>query len=434
MLPAIKSEKSLELKKHINAIHCTNNLTLVQRKLFNALLFNAYAELPHKAQFEVPARALCALIGYNSNDYGKLKKALLALMTVALEWNVIDYSSSDSSGKWRASAVLSSAKLEDGICTYEYSTLMRDLLYRPEIYGRLDMRSLAKFKSSYGIALYENCIRFQGLSQTPWFPLEVFRRLMGVFGDKYSAFNDFKKRVLNIAIEEVNKHSTIVISPEVKRKNQKVISIRFKLLSKLSTVALPETIKDDVIEYNELEKLINLLVNDFCLSPEAVKEVFVQYEMNYIKEKVHLIMSSESFLSGKIRGLAGYLVSALRKDYKPNKTSVNIIPQRKKEIASFNKEEKKQKEELQRLYSQYENNIIDDYLYTLGPEKYEETIADFELKGMDSLTNGWYIKYKLEHPAVRSALKIYLKLQDPHIFESIMSFDEFKEKELQEAN
>ena len=120
MLPAIKSEKSLELKKHINAIHCTNNLTLVQRKLFNALLFNAYAELPHKAQFEVPARALCALIGYNSNDYGKLKKALLALMTVALEWNVIDYSSSDSSGKWRASAVLSSAKLEDGICTYEY--------------------------------------------------------------------------------------------------------------------------------------------------------------------------------------------------------------------------------------------------------------------------------------------------------------------------
>ena len=428
MLPAIKSEKSLELKKHINAIHCTNNLTLVQRKLFNALLFNAYAELPHKAQFEIPVRALCALIGYNSNDYGKLKKALLSLMTVALEWNVIDYSSSESSGNWRASSALSSAKLEDGLCTYEYSILMRELLYRPEIYGRLDMLALSKFKSSYGIALYENCIRFQGLSQTPWFPIDVFRRLMGVFGDKYSVFNDFKKRVLNIAVDEVNKNSSILITPEIKRKSQKVISIRFKLSSKLNHIALPEADNDVGTKEDELEILVTLLVNDFCLSPEAVKEVILKYEREYIKEKIELIMNSESFQSGKIRGLAGYLVSALKQDYKPSKSSPNLFAEKQKEVERSSKEEKKQKEELQRLYTQYVNTAVDDYLSSLQPERCEMLIVDFE-SNMDHLTYGWYNKYKLDHPAVRSALKIYLKDCVPQIFESIISLEEFKEQE-----
>ena len=45
MSQVTKNSRELELKKHINAIHCTNNLSLLQRKLFNALLFNAYPNL-----------------------------------------------------------------------------------------------------------------------------------------------------------------------------------------------------------------------------------------------------------------------------------------------------------------------------------------------------------------------------------------------------
>lgn len=89
---ALNNNKSLELKKHVNAIHCTNNLTLVQRKLFNALLFNAYPELPYKQQFKIKGKDLYKLIGYNSKDTAKLKEALFGLISIAIEWNVIDCS------------------------------------------------------------------------------------------------------------------------------------------------------------------------------------------------------------------------------------------------------------------------------------------------------------------------------------------------------
>ena len=191
---ALKDERNLELKKHINTIHCSNNLSLVQRKLFNALLFNAYPDLPHKQRFEISSRKLCELIGYKSKDTGKLKSALLGLITTAIEWGVIECATAQQT-KWKASAILTSAEFSGGLCSYEYSQLMKDFLYQPEIYGRISVLLLSKFKSSYGLALYENCVRYQGLPQTPWFTLESFRKLMGVSDEKYLVFKDFKKRV-----------------------------------------------------------------------------------------------------------------------------------------------------------------------------------------------------------------------------------------------
>lgn len=106
---------------------------------------------------------------------------------------------------------------------------MKDLMYQPEIYGQINIDLVSKFKSGYGLALYENCIRYKGLMQTPWFPIEIFRKLMGVFDGKYQVFKDFKKRVLDVGVNEVNTVSPIRIVPELERVNQKVTKIRFKL-------------------------------------------------------------------------------------------------------------------------------------------------------------------------------------------------------------
>src|ERR1700722_13412151 len=93
------------LKKHVNTIHCSNDLTLVQRKLFNALLFNAYHEMPEKLQYVISVKKLCGLIGYDSRDYKKLRKSIMDLITTAIEWNVIENDQGDQKEKWRASSV-----------------------------------------------------------------------------------------------------------------------------------------------------------------------------------------------------------------------------------------------------------------------------------------------------------------------------------------
>jgi hypothetical protein len=313
-----------ELKKHINAIHCTNDLRLVQRKLFNALLYNAYADLPKQSQFEISARELCKLIGYNSNDHKNLKKAVLELVTTAIEWDVISSDSDIKHDKWKISSILAAVELEKGICTYEYSTLMRELFFRPEVYGRINMEVMAKFKSSYGLALYENCIRFQGLKQTPWFTVDVFRKLMGVTEDKYTAFCDFKKRVIDVGVREVNQHSSIEITPEIKRRHAKIESIRFKLSPK--TVLLENTA---CLDTTGNTAIVKFLIETFGLSNECVSDLLTKYELDYIQEKIKLVTESKSFRLGKIDGLAGYLIKALQKDYKPNKSSKSALNQEK---------------------------------------------------------------------------------------------------------
>lgn len=418
----IENHKNMELKKHVNAIHCSNNLTLVQRKLFNVLLFNAYADLPYKQRFEIRSNELSNLIGYNSKDTAKLKNALLGLIQIAVEWNVIDGTTGQDK-RWKASSVLASAELSKGVCIYEYSQVMREFLYHPEIYGRINIDLVSKFKSSYGLALYENCIRYRGLPQTPWFSLDAFKKLMGILGDKYQEFKDFKKRVLDIAVKEVNAISPIRISTEIERVNKRVEKLRFKIHS--------QTIDDDCekIEIPTVDhELHNLLVNTFGLSQQMMNEIFTKYDNKFIKEKIAVIQQSDSFISGKIRGLAGYLVEALRKDYKHSKSSKLIIEDEKRKKEKHKEEEKSKEKRRQEQYKNYETKKISSYLEKMSKSQEKKLMLDFNkyLQNQHSIIQGWYQKHKLDHPATKAAFNIFLKESKSKQL-GIISYEDFIE-------
>jgi len=419
---ALRNNKNIELKKHVNAIHCSNNLTLVQRKLFNALLFNAYPDLPHKQTFEIKGKDLYKLIGYNSKDTGKLKDALLGLITIAIEWNVIDSTTSQEK-KWKASSILASAELSGGICSYEYSQVMRDFLYQPEIYGKINIELVSQFKSGYGLALYENCIRYKGLAQTPWFPIDVFRKLMGVFDDKYQAFKDFKKRVLDVGVNEVNAISPIRIVPEIERANQKVTKIRFRLAKSIDDISISST--DSLVD----DELSQILINTFGFSQIMVDEAFAKNDQDYIREKVEVIIQSESFLAGKIRGLAGYLIEALKKDYKLSKSSKAIVDERRK-IKEAKQKEKQQKEEATvAKYNTYVSKKINTYVSGLTPEQHNDLLDEFGdyMKSQNSILQNWYRKHNLEHPAIRGSFNGYIKEVKKEYLGALLSMDELIE-------
>lgn len=423
MRSVITNNKSLELKKHINAIHCSNNLSLVQRKLFNALLYNAYPDLPYKQQFEIRGKDLYQLIGYNSNDTAKLKEALIGLITIAIEWNVIDCSTGQEK-KWKASSILASAELSNGVCIYEYSQVMKDLMYQPEIYGQINVELMSKFKSGYGLALYENCIRYKGLKQTPWFPIDIFRKLMGVFDGKYLVFKDFKKRVLDVGVNEVNSVSPIRIYPDIERINQRVTRIRFKLEKKIteSPISLSELSIDDTLK--------PVLINTFGFSTQMVDETYENYDIEYIREKVELITQSESFSSGKIRGLAGYLMEALKKDYRPSKSSKVIINERRKISEAKEKEINDKLEKQEERYKQYVNKKINNYLVNLTEEQHGDLIGEFELfikENQNTIFKSMYKKYGLEHPATKSDFHRFIKENKQNEIGTIISMDDYIE-------
>lgn len=426
--------KSLELKKHIGTIHSSNGMSLLQRKIANGLLYNAYDALLEKNEHKINIQYLCELIGFSSNDTTIIKKALINLLSTVVEWNLIDKKATKTTEHevWNASSIIADASIKGSQCTYSYSNRMRQLLYHPEIYGRLNMGVQAKFQSSYGLALYENCIRYQNLGQTPWLDFSVFRKLMGVGENKYVIFRDFKKRVLDIAILEVNKYAPIFVQPELKKEERKVVSIRFLIQKQGNEDKKMLQLQDDG-EKTE-ESFVTKLKQTFGMSQKQITEVMEKYDEHYVLEKILLVESSSSYLQGTIENLAKYLLSALENDYQVPKTSKKIIKEIKINSYISEQEERKriaQKEELDKKYDDYRRQKIINNFYSFNDENAQNSILEKFLKRIE--INRWlrgnYFKTGLDHPAISVEFCLFLKESNSNLFDGIMSKEQFSNGE-----
>jgi len=418
-------KKNLELKKHVATIHSSNKLSLIQRKISNALLYNAYDDLLIKDEHIIHIADLCKLIGYDSHDHKTIRRALVDLLSTVLEWNIVDGNRliQGDEGVWNASSIIADASIDGPICTYSYSNKMKHLLHRPEIYGRLNMAVQARFKSSYGLALYENCIRFQDIGQTPWFDMVKFRKLMGIDENKYKVFRDFKCRVLDKAINEVNVYSPIQIKNKFQKQGRQVISIQFLITS-------------DKKENEELiEKPLNLteiLKNQFAFSKKQITDILSNYKEDYIFEKIALVESSSSFKSGKINNLAKYLLSAIKEDYQFSKS--NIVPKYTSAVHVDNVNVKNIKimDSINKLYQAYRNQFVDkviEDLEVIQKNHLMEKFFNIHAEAIDTTIRLLRKKYTKENvtdsPQIKALLRTFIVNSLPEKFLEIQPINEF---------
>ena len=94
------------------------------------------------------------------------------------------------------------------------------------------LEQTASMDSIYSVRLYELLVQWKAAKQTPMFELEKFRDQLGVEVNEYKAMCDFKKRVLLVAIDEINEKSDIKISYEQVKKGRSIAGFKFKVLAK----------------------------------------------------------------------------------------------------------------------------------------------------------------------------------------------------------
>lgn len=379
MQELISSEKKLVLKKHVNAIHCTNSLTITQRKISNVFLYNAYHNLMIHDFFEMRIKDLCSMIGYTSRNYKALVDALRGLTRTAIEWGVLTSTKSLKDISWGSCPILASVEIKKGtgVCTYEYSRKMKELLYNPDMFGLIDIKKQALFKSTYGLALYETCSRFKDIPNTKWISIIELRKLMGVSDDKYPRYFDFKKRILNVAIKEVNENSGLIIDLEEKKANRIVTDVRI-LISHPQEGVL---IKKDEVDQNQNPEVINELVTEFGVKKQIAIKLFNDYGADYITEKIFIVKTNIlKNPSKKVSNLAGLIVSAISNNYEKAKTSKEITDQaskKKLEQEAKKIQTQKEHEELHKKYQAYRSNLVSIYLLSVSDEKLEELHKEF---------------------------------------------------------
>jgi plasmid replication initiation protein len=411
-------KKTLELKKHVATIHSTNKLSLLQRKIANALLFNAYDKLLEENEHTVHIASLCKLIGYDSNDHKTIKKSLVNLLATVIEWNLVDGNKLNSDSIWNASSIIADASIDGAYCTYSYSNKMKTLLYRPELYGRLNMLVQAKFTSSYGLALYENCVRFQDISQTPWFELGKFRKLMGVEDGKYKVFRDFKNRVLDKAIEEVNKYSPMNITAQYRKQGRAVTAIQF-LIKNNEVTQIDLNDKSD-----KNSKLSVLLKSKFGLSNKQIEDVISQFDEEYIREKMAIVEHSSSYLQGKITHVSRYFICALKDDYQAPKLKQYASPSEE-----FDKKER-QKESIKKQYEDYQRFLNKEIINLFNKKTKREQnkiLSDFEKFLGKGIYHDIFLRDGMKNILIQDQLCIFVKQNKHEWLNSIISFQDYCE-------
>lgn len=217
-----------DIKKAIETIQCRNSFSLLQRKMYNVLLANAFSieEVNSNTTYRISIGLLCKLMGYDSKDYKTIKEKFRELRRMEIEW---DITNENGNHVWTNTSPLSLARIihGEGICEYEFTPSLMPFIKKPAQYAKFSLAAQSRFKSSYGLALYENCERYRKIGQTRYFDITTFRDLMGVSEFEYKDFFAFKNRVISKAIEEVNKYADFEISPEYTKELKKVVGIRF---------------------------------------------------------------------------------------------------------------------------------------------------------------------------------------------------------------
>ncbi len=292
------------VKKHVAAIHVSGKLTLLQRKLSNVLLLNAYDTLREASSFQMDARTLCMLVGYNSNDFETLKASLRGLAETVAEWDMLDEAGQQ---EWGVSSLLSYAKLKGGVCEYAYSPALAEKLADPKVFALINLNIQRRFTSGHALALYENCYRFHRTGSTGWWPLEIFRRLMGVEDSSYyEVYKHLNAKIIKPAVAEVNRTSNIVITPEVRKRGRAVTDIRFLIKSNPQLAILDLDDGEGLRRAPVYDRLRGLGISD-----RLARQWLMQHGETVVQEKLDYIAGQSG-----VRRPERYLAAALRDDYK----------------------------------------------------------------------------------------------------------------------
>ena len=330
----LEKETRQELIKHSAAIQIENKITLLQRRTWNVLLYNAYNELDSKEEHEIALQELARFVGYKSHDMEYLKEASLAMLRCIVQYNVLD--KDGSLERWGATALLAQAAIEKGLFTYAYSPELRRRLHNPTMYARLDLDLQRQFDSKYGLALWELCADYLGAGreygETPFIPIDGFRRLMGVAETAYASFKRLKDKVLNPAMAEVNGVSDFRVSVDYQRENRKITALKFKMRRvALLPVAqngqgklfpdlddMPLAVKELKDAGVSVQDALEIWQQGFSYVQEKLRPTGVSEDpeaafVQYIREKIHLLKRRQA--AGGVNNSTGFLLDAIKKNF-----------------------------------------------------------------------------------------------------------------------
>ena len=143
-----------------------------------------------------------------------------------------------------------------------------------EFFTQYLLSQTAQLKSVYSSRLYELLIQWRSTEKTPIINLEDFRAQLGIEENQYKLMSDFKKRVLDLAINDINEKTDIKVTYQQHKKGRSISGFSFNFKQKKSAAKSLENKRDlDTIDlFSKMtDKQCHLFANKLSELPEMSK-------------------------------------------------------------------------------------------------------------------------------------------------------------------
>ena len=101
-----------------------------------------------------------------------------------------------------------------------------------QFFTKYTLEQTAQLKSLYAVRLYELLIQWREARKTQLFELETFREQLGLGVNDYKRMSDFKRRVLESSIKEINEKTDIKVSYTQEKKGTTIVGFKFVVREK----------------------------------------------------------------------------------------------------------------------------------------------------------------------------------------------------------
>lgn len=385
----VEFEPSKMLNVPSSSIHIQNEISLIQKKLWFELVYQAFPNMGKRQRYTISLKKLRELLGWNestSNDK-ELKEALKGLNKTSVEWNIFG---KDKKNRWQCFSLLSGCEIPEnsGLCIFEFSSFLEErfLEMGQEAYVKIDLIISKKFQSKYALSIYclalDYLIVEKGYSEKK-FSIEELRKYLGIKEDEYKLTGHFNDRIIKPSEEEINKTSDVNIEIKPYKEGRKIAGYKFcmslkegrakEYLDKRNDVKQisifeeikqeekkkTETIKKDLIKIDSkelkeffAEHKISITTNTVQNKLKELKEMFNNRFENYL---MFLMNYTKSELKLKnIKNVSGFYVGLLKDDSQLDNYIIYL--------QNIEKEEEKRRNRVKSLVEVELKKQYDDYL------------------------------------------------------------------------
>lgn len=179
----------------------------------------------------------------------------------------------------------------------------------------------------------------------------------------------FKKRVLEVATNEINEKTDISVAYELEKLGRKVTYVHFTM-----------TPKKEALPIVEAQAEIRKKLNGFGISKDKIEQLISHHDEQYLWANIAIVEGQAK--KGKIQNISAYLLKAFKDDYRNTETEYTkqqkILSESKAKQQKEEQAAEQRREELEKHLYEEKNAKIEVILNNMTDSEKAALQAEFE--------------------------------------------------------